>query len=489
MSLLKKMSRLSPRASACVVFAAVMGGSTAVMSYLYLQAVQHREQALQRHVRDLAVAGAAMVDVDLHESLVRPDQLGSAEYRAALAPLVKFHRNHDSIQYLWTTRVLEPGRQLFLLETSTDESIRRHQLQLGRSQDLLDFLAPDPETAAGAKSIPLLRQGQAWVSADIYADAHGRYIEARAPLFTKDGRFVGYLGVDYALDSYQAQLNEVRVAGLVSLALALALSVGLARVMGEIRRQTLGHLAEVQRQRELADQANRAKSELLAIATHDLKNPLSAIAGMSGLLLKQKKRSDPAAAGEEIEVLGTIHASAQHMAEIVRGILLNEGIEFGGVEFHPAPTDLVKVCRDILRFNTPAATRKQITFRMELPESLVMDADAKLLREAFDNYLSNAIKYSPPGRTVSVKLGHSTAGGMVEFAVRDEGPGLSAGDQAMLFQKFKRLTPRPTAGESSTGLGLSIVKTVAERHGGSVGCESSPGQGARFWLRLPAGPR
>jgi signal transduction histidine kinase len=73
----------------------------------------------------------------------------------------------------------------------------------------------------------------------------------------------------------------------------------------------------------------------------------------------------------------------------------------------------------------------------------------------------------------------------VEFSVRDEGSGLSAGDQAMLFQKFKKLTPRPTAGESSTGLGLSIVKTVAERHGGSVGCESSPGQGARFWLRLP----
>jgi signal transduction histidine kinase len=492
MSLPKYLSGLGPRQLALVFFVIVFGGSCLVMSYLYVGAVRHREEDIRVYIRELAMAAAGLVDVELHEQLVRPEQLDSELYRQVLNPLVKFHLAHPSIQYVWTTRVAEDGRQWLVLETATEDRIRNQQASLGRPQDILSFLDVDPPTEAGSRSIPVLRSGKALVLDGIYADSHGEYIEARAPLQDHTGKFIGYVGVDYALDSYRKRINEVRLAGLVTLGLALAVSLLVALVMAEMRRQTFVHLrqaehaeAEMRVQRDLADQASQAKSELLAIASHDLKNPLSAIAGMSGLMLKQKKRSDLAASGEDIEVLETIHASAQHMSEIVRGVLLNEGIESGGMEFHPTSVDLVKVWKDILRINAPAATRKQIQLRIEVPESLPVQADAKLLREAFDNYLSNAIKYSPPGGTVCVTLGSLPGEGMVEFAVRDEGQGLSTADQAMLFQKFKKLTPRPTAGESSTGLGLSIVKSVADRHGGSVGCESSPGQGARFWLRLP----
>jgi len=75
--------------------------------------------------------------------------------------------------------------------------------------------------------------------------------------------------------------------------------------------------------------------------------------------------------------------------------------------------------------------------------------------------------------------------GEIEFAVQDAGPGLSEADHEKLFQKFKKLTARPTGGETSTGLGLSIVKTIAERHNGRVGCDSELGRGSRFWLRVP----
>jgi signal transduction histidine kinase len=346
-------------------------------------------------------------------------------------------------------------------------------------------------TDQGRQSLAVLRGGDTLVLPKIYSDGRGSYIEARAPLRDQAGRFVGYIGVDYALDSYELQLNQVRWAGGVTLLLALLVSVLLARGAAEMRRETIAQRvrieqaeAEMRAQRDVAAAASAAKSELLRIASHDLKNPLSAIAGMAGLMLKMKKAKTAAAPDPDLPALEAIEGSARHMADIVRGILTNEGLESGGLEFRPQATDLVQVVRDVLLFNTPSAQRKQITLTADLPERLEATADPKLLREACDNYLSNAVKYSPPGSAVGVSLRRQASG--VEFSVQDAGPGLNEADQAQLFQKFKKLSPRPTGGESSTGLGLSIVKTIAELHQGEVGCRSEPGAGACFWLRLPA---
>lgn len=496
MQLTQHLSRQSPRNLALIVFGMMFGGTCAVMAYLYVGAVRHREEDIRIYVRELAIAAAGLVDVELHEQLVRPDQLASDVYTRVLSPLVKFHLAHPNIQYVWTTRVKEDGRQLFLLETATDDRIRRQQTSLGRSQDILAFLDEDPPTEAGRKTIPILRSGAALVLDDIYTDSHGSYIEARAPLQDRTGRFLGYLGVDYALDRYQERIDEVRITGLVTLALALAVSALVASLMGEMRRQTLANLEQIQRaesemrrQRDLAAKANAAKGELLRIASHDLKNPLSAIAGLAGLQLQSvKSRPDPASHRDDIEGLETIQASAKHMSEIVRGILVGEGLEQGGMPYQPVPVDLSALCAEVIRFNQMAAQKKQIALRAEIAAGLSLAADAKLLREAIDNYLSNAIKYTPVGGSVTVSCQARPADGLIEFAVQDTGPGLSPADQAKLFRKFQKLTPRPTGGETSTGLGLSIVKTIVERHQGQVGCESAVGQGARFWLRLPARP-
>ena len=490
------LSQLSPGALAATTFAGLFGGALLALGVLYTQSLHHKEAEIRRHVRDLAMLAAALVDVEGHERLVRADQAGTPEYHAVLDPLRRLHRAHSSIQYLWTVRITAGDEQRFMLETSIDEAIRDRQRALGRSQDILPFLGANTETETGRRSLPLLRAGQAFVFPDIYTDVHGAYVEARAPLNRKDGTFVGYVGIDYALDSFTRQVDEVRLAGVVALLVALAVGAIGASTAAAMRRQTLDHLAQVRRaeaealtQRDRAEQASLAKTELLAIATHDLKNPLAAVTGMSGLLLQLlRKRTESRILPSDLEALENIHGAARHMSEIVRGILMNEGLEQGGLPFSPAPTDVSKLASEVIRFNQPAAGRKGIALRTAIAPDLQATVDAKLLREGFDNYLSNAIKYSPRDRTVTVALRQLEGGQGLEFSVRDEGPGLSPEDQARLFRKFARLTPRPTGGESSTGLGLSIVKTVAELHHGSVGCESTPDQGAHFWLRVPPVP-
>ncbi len=481
----RSLAGLAPGKLAAVTFAAFVLGSMAALGVLYATAVRDKDEGLRRHVRDLTVTAAALVSVDDHERILATEDFRADSYNEVLEPLVRFHRAHPSIQYLWTVRVTEEGHQLSVIETSVDEEIRTMQLAAGRSQDLLPFLGPNTETVRGRASIAALQRGEAVVFPGIYEDEHGAYIEARAPLLTRDGRFVGYVGVDYALDSFSRQLNEVRWVGALALALALLVSAVIARSAYFMRRQSLAYLAAAEEQRDLARRAQAAKGQLLAVATHDLKNPLSAIVGLTGLWRKARASGTAPARAEEDDMLETIHSSAGHMNEIVRGILVSEGIEQGGLPFEPKPTDLAALASEVLRFNLPAATRKSIELRAELPPELRATVDVRGMRECFDNYLSNAVKFSPPGRTVTVGLRVDPVASEFEFFVLDQGPGLVPKDRERLFGKFQRLTARPTGGEFSTGLGLSIVKTVTELHGGRVGCESEPGQGARFWLRCP----
>jgi len=154
--------------------------------------------------------------------------------------------------------------------------------------------------------------------------------------------------------------------------------------------------AEMRVQRDLATKATAAKSELLAIATHDLKNPLSAIAGMAGLMLRLKKMpNSKTSAGDELEMLDSIHSSAKRMGEIVRGILSNEGLEQGGVVFKPEKTDLAALAREVVRFNTSYAERKRIASGSGYTGVVDRRGGPQAAAEAFDNYVSNAIKYSP----------------------------------------------------------------------------------------------
>jgi len=149
------------------------------------------------------------------------------------------------------------------------------------------------------------------------------------------------------------------------------------------------------------------------------------------------------------------------------------------------PVDIAALVGEVAEANQPLAVNKQQTISVSAPSNFVTMCDTDRIREAIDNLFSNAIKYSPIGGKISVTVAREDDNTVIRVA--DQGQGLSPEDLGRLFGRFQRLSAKPTAGESSTGLGLSIVKRIIDMHGGEVTARSDgPGLGSTFTILLPA---
>lgn len=224
------------------------------------------------------------------------------------------------------------------------------------------------------------------------------------------------------------------------------------------------------------------RNRLMSVLAHDLRNPVTAIK-MASHLLGQNLVSDPKRRQD-------LHASIDSSVRMVEELIethLETTVEAQRIHrLVRKPVNLVPLLRDLLPPFGLRASEKEIDLQVELPEggdALRVVADPLALRQVMENFLSNALKFSPSGTTVRLDLkpGH----GEVEISISDEGPGLSHEDVKRLWSPFARLSARPTGGEASTGLGLSIVKELADRMHCEVGCETEREVGARFWIRLP----
>jgi signal transduction histidine kinase len=148
------------------------------------------------------------------------------------------------------------------------------------------------------------------------------------------------------------------------------------------------------------------------------------------------------------------------------------------------PLDLATLVADVAEANRPLAERKRQEIVVSGPKSLIAAGDPDRLRDAIDNLVSNAVKYSPPEGAIAITLGRADRETVIN--VRDSGPGLSPEDLGRLFGRFQRLSAKPTGGEASTGLGLSIAKRIVDLHGGRLTAESGRSEGgAVFTIALP----
>ncbi len=229
--------------------------------------------------------------------------------------------------------------------------------------------------------------------------------------------------------------------------------------------------------------ANGFKNEILGTVAHDLKNPLGVILGRTEMLTEL---ISTAASKEGItSQIDHIRDATRRLTSMVDHLISDAMADAFDITIRREPVDVAALVAEVADANQPLAVNKQQSITVSAPGNIVTMCDTDRIREAIDNLVSNAIKYSPIGGKISVVVTHEEDNTVIRVA--DEGSGLSPEDLGRLFGRFQRLSAKPTAGESSTGLGLSIVKRIIDMHGGEVAANSDgPGKGSTFTIVLPA---
>jgi signal transduction histidine kinase len=236
--------------------------------------------------------------------------------------------------------------------------------------------------------------------------------------------------------------------------------------------------------RAAVEQASRARDELLRIAAHELRTPLTPILGWAQILEKDAERC-PARVARGI---GAILRSVRREAQIVDDLIDVSHMVSGRVLTERRPVELGPIVEAAVREARPLAAEKHVQLVTRIAPGATLSGDARRLRQAAENLLSNALKFTPLGGCVSVEVAREP--GALVLRVRDNGKGISAGDLPHVFEPFHPGDRSTTRAEGGLGLGLSIVRYIVEAHGGAVRAESAgPGRGATFVVELPADAR
>jgi signal transduction histidine kinase len=224
---------------------------------------------------------------------------------------------------------------------------------------------------------------------------------------------------------------------------------------------------------------NNEKNNLIGIVAHDLKSPLNQIKGLLSIM----KLTATNLTEETLMYIDMMEKSSGRLSDMIAKILDVEAIESKKLNLVMEEINLGEILQSLADRYTLASEQKQITICRQIDHQVKAVVDRGYVEQVFENLLSNAIKFSPKERRVFIKL--SQDNGRIICEIKDEGPGISDDDKKKLFGKYQKLSAKPTGNETSTGLGLSIVKKFVEAMNGQIWCESQVGQGASFMVAFP----
>ena len=285
------------------------------------------------------------------------------------------------------------------------------------------------------------------------------------------------------LDQRIAEQRSIQIFGTVAV-VVLIVVIGILYRYYQLKNDSNRRLSllneRIQNRNESLSKLNDEKNSLIGIVAHDLQNPLAGIIGALGLLDREKLDPDQQKLTELISI------SSERMSKMIKDILTVEAIEKQIDSLNLKPYNLSEAVKDVYERFSKQSESKNIELRAEFDQNLLALIDDRYALQIIENLVSNAIKFSPPSSEVLIKL--TSSSNHVRLAVIDQGPGLSDADKERLFKQFQRLSAKPTANESSTGLGLSIVKRLVEKMNGEIWCESQLGKGATFFISLEKAP-
>ena len=230
---------------------------------------------------------------------------------------------------------------------------------------------------------------------------------------------------------------------------------------------------------------DRMKTEFVSTVSHELRTPLTAIKGYIDLMVNGQ--TGPLN-DVQTEFLTMVQGSTRRLTDLINDMLDISRIESGRMEIRQEAVNYVPLVRQSVRMMQREADQRRITLAVEVigedkSDTMPVSGDADRITQVLTNFLSNGIKYTPPGGSVTIRIQFDD--NFVTTCVADTGIGISADDQNHLFQKFFRADNSTTREVGGTGLGLAITKTILEKLNGSVWVDSTPGQGSRFWFTLP----
>jgi len=299
---------------------------------------------------------------------------------------------------------------------------------------------------------------------------------ASMPLPGPDGEPVGYLAaVTNISDRKLAEAERERLLASVQRTRTAELA---ARELAELAQERLVE----QNTRLLELDANRR--QFLATASHELSTPLASIISFCELI----SGGDSELSAQTAQAVGVIERNARRLLRVVGDLLLVTRIEAGGLPLDVGPVSVPELVADVARSNAPEAAKQGVRLEVSAGDGPPLQADTERLHQVFDNLLSNAIKFTARKRgvrdgEVRITATHDDRAWRIE--VTDSGIGIPQAELGRVFDRFARASNAKEASLPGTGLGLSVVKAVAELHGGRVEVDSAEGRGAAFRVYLP----
>jgi PAS domain S-box-containing protein len=355
-----------------------------------------------------------------------------------------------------------------------DPQARQARLQIQRDDPIR---IGDPGSVVGLAAVT----GRPYLVKDARRDGRVKYVERlhifssiAVPVIAK-GTILGVLASSITTPSRQFTEADLRLA--TALADRAALAIENARLYEQERvlRQLLEGL-----NRQIQE-GDRRKTEFVTLVSHELRTPLTSMMGYIALLLGGQ---DGPLTTQQREWLDTIGGNADRLVTLIDDLLDIARIEAGKIELKPTPLDLVPLIQEVARALRPQLEGRGQWLTLDLAAVLpAIVGDADRIRQILTNLLSNAMKYTPSGGSITI-IARGDVGG-VRVAIQDTGIGLAPDEQAQLFTPFFRAQHDATQGVGGTGLGLAITRALVELHGGTIAVTSAPGQGSTFSFTLP----